>query len=141
MHEPSLGIRGKSLWFYTLCLAKHSLKERDFAMRHGDKQRKFNMPKSQRRALFANLTNALLTVALSAAVGADDGRDAAAELQFRFLCKGFEPLHLQLCQSHARLNLSMAIWAAAWPAACLEGPEPTPHSTSSTSTRMVNSFL
>jgi len=29
-------------------------------MRHGDKQRKFNMPKSQRRALFANLTNALL---------------------------------------------------------------------------------
>ena len=30
-------------------------------MRHGDKQRKFNMPKSQRRALFANLTNALLT--------------------------------------------------------------------------------
>lgn len=61
MHEPSLGIRGKGLWFYTLCLAKHSLKERDFAMRHGDKQRKFNMPKSQRRALFANLTNALLT--------------------------------------------------------------------------------
>ena len=30
-------------------------------MRHGDKQRRFNMPKSQRRALFANLTNALLT--------------------------------------------------------------------------------
>ena len=30
-------------------------------MRHGDKQRKFNMPKSQRRALFANLTNALFT--------------------------------------------------------------------------------
>ncbi|MBP5615423.1 MAG: 50S ribosomal protein L17 [Alphaproteobacteria bacterium] len=29
-------------------------------MRHGDKQRKFNMPKSQRRALFANLTVALL---------------------------------------------------------------------------------
>jgi len=29
-------------------------------MRHGDKQRKFNMPKSQRRALFANLTSALL---------------------------------------------------------------------------------
>ena len=28
-------------------------------MRHGDKHRKFNMPKSQRRALFANLTNAL----------------------------------------------------------------------------------
>ena len=30
-------------------------------MRHGDKHRKFNMPKSQRRALFSNLTNALLT--------------------------------------------------------------------------------
>lgn len=30
-------------------------------MRHGDKQRRFNMPKSQRRALFSNLTNALLT--------------------------------------------------------------------------------
>ena len=32
-------------------------------------------------------------------------------------------------------------WAAACPAACLEGPEPTPHSASSTSTRMVNTFL
>ena len=30
-------------------------------MRHGDKHRKFNMPRSQRRALFANLTVALLT--------------------------------------------------------------------------------
>lgn len=40
---------------------KAQLKKRNFAMRHGDKQRKFNMPKSQRRALFANLTNALLT--------------------------------------------------------------------------------
>lgn len=30
-------------------------------MRHGDKHRRFNMPKSQRRALFSNLTNALLT--------------------------------------------------------------------------------
>lgn len=30
-------------------------------MRHGDKHRKFNMPTSQRRALFSNLTNALLT--------------------------------------------------------------------------------
>ena len=30
-------------------------------MRHGDKHRKFNMPRSQRRALFSNLTNALLT--------------------------------------------------------------------------------
>ena len=80
-------------------------------------------------------------VALSAAVGADDGRDPAAELQFSFLGKGFEPLHLQLRQSHSILYLSMAIWAAACPAACLDGPEPVPHSTSSTSTRMVNSFL
>ena len=29
-------------------------------MKHGDKHRRFNMPKSQRRALFSNLTNALL---------------------------------------------------------------------------------
>ena len=29
-------------------------------MRHGDKHRRFNMPKGQRRALFSNLTNALL---------------------------------------------------------------------------------
>ena len=30
-------------------------------MRHGMKHRKLNMPRSQRRALFANLTNAVLT--------------------------------------------------------------------------------
>ena len=30
-------------------------------MRHGMKHRKLNMPRSQRRALFSNLTNALLT--------------------------------------------------------------------------------
>ncbi len=30
-------------------------------MRHGVKHRRFNMPRSQRRALFSNLTNALLT--------------------------------------------------------------------------------
>ncbi len=30
-------------------------------MRHGDAHKKFSMPKSQRRALFSNLTNALLT--------------------------------------------------------------------------------
>lgn len=29
-------------------------------MKHGDQHRRFNMPKSQRRALFSNLTNALL---------------------------------------------------------------------------------
>ena len=52
-------------------------------------------------------------VALAAAVGTDDGRDAAAELQFSFLGKGFEPLHLQLCQSHSFVYRSMAIWAAA----------------------------
>ena len=80
-------------------------------------------------------------VALAAAVGPDDGRDAAAELQLCLFSKGFESLHFQLCQSHAFVYRSMAIWAAAWPAACLEGPEPTPHSASSTSTRMVNSFL
>ena len=34
---------------------------KDFKMRHGDAHRKFNMPTSQRRALFSNLTNALLT--------------------------------------------------------------------------------
>ena len=71
----------------------------------------------------------------------DDGRDARSELEFRFFRKGFESLHFQLCQSHAFVYLSMAIWAAACPAACLDGPEPTPHSISSTSTRMVNSFL
>lgn len=36
-------------------------KERNNIMRHGDGHRKFNMPKSQRRALFSNLTGALLT--------------------------------------------------------------------------------
>ena len=34
--------------------------ERKNVMRHGDGHRKFNMPKSQRRALFSNLTSALL---------------------------------------------------------------------------------
>lgn len=36
-------------------------KRKDIVMRHGDAHRRFNMPRSQRRALFANLTNALLT--------------------------------------------------------------------------------
>jgi len=36
-------------------------KRKEFDMKHGDKHRRFNMPKSQRRALFSNLTNALLT--------------------------------------------------------------------------------
>lgn len=40
---------------------KASEKRKEIAMRHGDKHRKFNMPRSQRRALFSNLTNALLT--------------------------------------------------------------------------------
>ena len=36
-------------------------KERKYVMTHGVKHRKLNMPRSQRRALFSNLTNALLT--------------------------------------------------------------------------------
>ena len=36
-------------------------------------------------------------VALSAAVGPDDGCDARSELKFRFFRKGFESLHFQLC--------------------------------------------
>lgn len=48
--------------FYPLCPCKAQRKlERIFKMRHGDAHRKFNMPTSQRRALFSNLTNALLT--------------------------------------------------------------------------------
>jgi large subunit ribosomal protein L17 len=41
--------------------AQSTAKERIYKMRHGDAHRKFNMPTSQRRALFSNLTNALLT--------------------------------------------------------------------------------
>jgi len=36
-------------------------KERILKMKHNDAHRRFNMPKSQRRALFANLTNSLFT--------------------------------------------------------------------------------
>lgn len=36
-------------------------KERNLKMKHNDAHRRFNMPKSQRRALFANLTNSLFT--------------------------------------------------------------------------------
>ncbi len=54
------GNRGRDREFYTLCPAKHWKKERILEMRHGDKHRRFNMPKGQRRALFSNLTNALL---------------------------------------------------------------------------------
>ncbi len=39
---------------------KAIVERKDFNMKHGDKHRRFNMPKSQRRALFSNLTNALL---------------------------------------------------------------------------------
>lgn len=35
-------------------------KRKELVMRHGMKHRKLNMPRSQRRALFSNLTNALL---------------------------------------------------------------------------------
>jgi large subunit ribosomal protein L17 len=54
-------IRSKSCVFIRFALAKQQRKERNYPMRHGDGHRKFNMPKSQRRALFSNLTNALLT--------------------------------------------------------------------------------
>lgn len=46
--------------FYPLRAPGHR-KRKESIMRHGDAHRRFNMPKSQRRALFANLTNALLT--------------------------------------------------------------------------------
>ena len=47
--------------FYPSCAARHREIERKYVMRHGMKHRKLNMTKSQRRALFANLTNAVLT--------------------------------------------------------------------------------
>ena len=47
--------------FYPLCPRKALLNERILDMRHGDAHKKFSMPTSQRRALFSNLTNALLT--------------------------------------------------------------------------------
>ena len=47
--------------FYPLCQAKQFLDERKDIMRHGMKHRKFSMTRSQRRALFANLTNSLIT--------------------------------------------------------------------------------
>ena len=49
----------------TLCLPVLTIKtfekRKEYTMKHGDQHRRFNMPKSQRRALFSNLTNALLT--------------------------------------------------------------------------------
>ena len=66
-------------------------------------------PKSPGALLAQDPADRVGDVALAAAVGADDGRDAAAELQFRFLCKGFEPLHFQFRQSHVCVYLSMAI--------------------------------
>ena len=47
--------------FYPLRRPKQQKSRKELKMRHGDAHRRFNMPKSQRRALFANLTNALLT--------------------------------------------------------------------------------
>ena len=55
MHEG-----GVSLVFIRFGL-RSTEKRKESNMRHGDAHRRFNMPKSQRRALFANLTNALLT--------------------------------------------------------------------------------
>lgn len=60
MHESLMKSVVRVVCFIRFALQSITFKERNFAMRHGDKQRKFNMPKSQRRALFANLTNALL---------------------------------------------------------------------------------
>ena len=56
MHEG-----GANVGFYPLREPKHQKIRMELKMRHGDAHRRFNMPKSQRRALFANLTNALLT--------------------------------------------------------------------------------
>ena len=56
MHEG-----GVSVGFYPLRGPKQQKIRKELKMRHGDAHRRFNMPKSQRRALFANLTNALLT--------------------------------------------------------------------------------
>ena len=55
IHEGGVGVG-----FYPL-RARSTEKRKDDKMRHGDTHRRFNMPKSQRRALFANLTNALFT--------------------------------------------------------------------------------
>ncbi len=56
MHEG-----GANVGFYPLRGPKQQKIRKELKMRHGDAHRRFNMPKSQRRALFANLTNALLT--------------------------------------------------------------------------------
>ena len=46
---------------YPLCPAKHRENERKYVMRHGMRHRKLNMDTNARKALFSNLTNALLT--------------------------------------------------------------------------------
>lgn len=49
----------KTLVLYVLTF-KTFEKRKEHNMKHNDQHRRFNMPKSQRRALFSNLTNALL---------------------------------------------------------------------------------
>ena len=53
-------IRGGALCFIRFAW-QSTEKRKEYVMRHGVKDRKLNMPRSQRRALFSNLTNALLT--------------------------------------------------------------------------------
>ena len=53
-------IRGGDLCFIRFAL-QSTEKRKEIVMRHGMKQKKLNMTRSQRRALFSNLTNALLT--------------------------------------------------------------------------------
>ena len=52
--------RSKNLVFIRFAHQSFRVNERNYIMRHGDGHRKFSMPKSQRRALFSNLTSSLL---------------------------------------------------------------------------------
>lgn len=51
----------RELCIYPLCPAEHRENERKYVMRHGMRHRKLNMDTNARKALFSNLTNALLT--------------------------------------------------------------------------------
>lgn len=59
MHER-VRIRGENQCFIRFAW-QSTEKRKENVMRHGMKQKKLNMTRSQRRALFSNLTNALLT--------------------------------------------------------------------------------
>ena len=52
--------RSKDLVFIRFAHQSFRENERNYIMRHGDGHKKFSMPKSQRRALFSNLTSSLL---------------------------------------------------------------------------------